>query len=423
MRDPRPIVYDATHLVSRLLGPTATGIDFVDRAYARYLSRESRLACGLHYGAFAPHRLSPDFVALLSQTHERKFAAAVDPQWEDLRAWLLDETREAAPNPADGPARCSASDLALMLRARLRDDRRLRIPEGAIYLNVAQHGFEFPRLFSWLDRRPDVLPVFLVHDVLPLDCPEFFRAGYEALFRARFDLVLRRARAVIATASCTAARIAEECRRQGRPAPPICVEPLASPLSADAAGARPDPELAAARYFVCVATIEPRKNQALLLDVWRDLAARGPAPPKLALVGGRGLGSGPALDGARRSRALAPLVRAVSGLSAPALRSLIANARALLAPSFAEGYGIPLVEALSLGTPVVCSDIPIFREVTQGAARFLSPIDGVGWRATIEDFSAPRSPARAAALRATDAFRAPDWNAYFAGIETFLAGL
>ena len=66
----------------------------------------------------------------------------------------------------------------------------------------------------------------------------------------------------------------------------------------------------------------------------------------------------------------------MSGLSSEALRRLLANARALLAPNFAEGYAIPLVEALAIGAPVVCSDIPVFREVTQDCATFLSPLDG-----------------------------------------------
>lgn len=420
----RPLVYDATHLVSRLRGTTATGIDFVDRAYARHLTGNARIACGLHYGALAPHVLHPDFVAELSRFHDCKFDDADDPRWRTLRLWLTGE-EAVAERSGEGERRGGSSfaELALTLRARLRNDRRLKIPKNAIYLNLAQHGLEYPHFFSWLDQRPDVAPVFLVHDLLPLDYPEFFRDKYEKLFRARFETIFRRGKAIIATTPSTAERIAQEYRRRGRGVPPIHAQPLASPLESPSIGDLCDERLAASPYFVMVATIEPRKNHVLLLNVWRELVRRGLGAPKLVCVGARGLGSGQVLDMIERSDDLRPYVRAVCGLSAPALRRLLANSRALLAPSFAEGYGLPLVEALSLGAPVVCSDIPVFHEVTQGCARFLSPLDGVGWRTTIADFAAPASTARAEALERTAGFGSPNWMTYFLKLEAFLANL
>ena len=88
----RAIVYDVTHLTTRLQGVTTTGIDWVDRAYARHWAASERLACGLHYGLFSPHLLSPPLVAELSMRHERKFirADASPPElaWLQLREWL-----------------------------------------------------------------------------------------------------------------------------------------------------------------------------------------------------------------------------------------------------------------------------------------------------------------------------------------------
>jgi glycosyltransferase involved in cell wall biosynthesis len=422
MRERRPLVYDATHLVSRLSGRTATGIDWVDRAYARYLSQDARLACGLHYGLRAPHVLDPRFVAELSRRHRRKFDGDDGREWSDLRNWLANsETAQGEGRRRRSPG-SSFAELGATLRARLRDDR-LAIPKGAIYLNIAQHGFEYPHFFSWLDQRPDVTPVFLVHDLLPLDYPEFFRNNYETVFRARFETVLRRAGAIIATTPRTAERIAREFRARSRPVPPLHPEPLASPLEEDAIGDLRDARLADSPFFVAIATIEPRKNHILLLNLWRELARLEPRPPKLVLVGGRGLGSAEILDGLARSKTLSRHVRQVSGLSSGALRRLLVNARALLAPSFAEGYGIPLVEALQLETPVVCSDIAVFREVTQGCARFVSPLDGSGWRGAISGLAARNSEARAEALATTAKFRSPSWGEYFAHVEEFLSGL
>ena len=112
-----------------------------------------------------------------------------------------------------------------------------------------------------------------------------------------------------------------------------------------------------------------------------------------------------------------------SGLSTPGLKALIDGACALLAPSFAEGYGLPIPEALAAGVPAIASDIPAFHESGAGAALALSPLDGEGWLEAVRAFAREGSPERAAAKARADAFRAPDWEAYFAGIEDFVDGL
>ena len=69
------------------------------------------------------------------------------------------------------------------------------VPRDSIYLNVAQHAFEHHRFFRWLDPRPDVVPVFLIHDLLPLDFSEFFPPGCKHRFERRVETMIARARA------------------------------------------------------------------------------------------------------------------------------------------------------------------------------------------------------------------------------------
>ena len=106
-----------------------------------------------------------------------------------------------------------------------------------------------------------------------------------------------------------------------------------------------------------MATIEPRKNHKMILHIWREL---GENAPKLVLVGIDGWDNESTLSLLEKSPALKKSVCHVSGLTRSALRKLIANACALVPAEFAEGYGLPVVEALGLGAPVMASTFPSF---------------------------------------------------------------
>ncbi len=252
---------------------------------------------------------------------------------------------------------------------------------------MGYHRFEQPRFFAWLAKRPDVDGVFMIHDLLPLDYPEFFQDGEQEKFRARIDTALRYGRAFLVSTEAVRRRLQQEIVSRGFDQRPIWAQPFPSPLAAftPPLGARRRPEHP---YFVVIGTIEPRKNHLLLLNVWRTLVRQSPNPPRLVIVGERGWENEQVIDILDRCEALAPHVMEVSGLGSRDLAGLIAGARAVLAPSFDEGYGLPIVEALSLGAPVVASDSAAAREVSQGRACLLSPVDGERWREEIERLAA-----------------------------------
>ena len=105
-------------------------------------------------------------------------------------------------------------------------------------------------------------------------------------------------------------------------------------------------------YFVYVGTIEPRKNLLFLLAVWRRLVERhGAAAPRLVIAGRRGWENENIVDVLDRSRQLAPFVAEASDLTDAGLARLLADSAALVAPSFAEGFGLPVVECLAAGAP------------------------------------------------------------------------
>jgi glycosyltransferase involved in cell wall biosynthesis len=163
--------------------------------------------------------------------------------------------------------------------------------------------------------------------------------------------------------------------------------------------------LATRPYFVCVGTIEPRKNLTFLLTLWRRLAEEmGEAVPRLVIVGRRGWECESVVDHLERSPSIRRFVHEVCDLRDEQLAELMAGATALLTPSFIEGFDLPSVEALALGTPVIASDIPAHRELVR-RAQLIDPVDGLGWLAAIKA-AAAQPPARRPQA-------APTWAQHF----------
>jgi len=201
--------------------------------------------------------------------------------------------------------------------------------------------------------------------------------------------------------------------------PPSIVAWPGTPHLAMPQGQRPPPN----DEFIILGTIEGRKNHMMLLDVWQQLVARhGRAAPRLVIIGQRGWACDDVL--ARLDAGgFGDRVEETGALDDATTARRLAGARALLFPSFAEGYGLPLVEALDAGVPVIASDLPVFREIGQGVPDLLPPDDVAGWQAAIMAYAAPDSPARAAQMQRLAGFRAPDWPSHFAKVDAFLATL
>jgi glycosyltransferase involved in cell wall biosynthesis len=293
------------------------------------------------------------------------------------------------------------------------------LPENSIYVNVAQVGLAMPRIVSWLRRRPDIKSVFMLHDVIPLEHPELVSPRESRRHETIVDRSASFADGLIVSTTAAREAISQAFRLRGRASIPIVTVPLAvAPVFLERVD--PDPDLRGLDYFVTCGVIEPRKNHLLLLDIWRGLVGRrGERAPKLVIVGSHGADGEPVLRALEQCRFLHGQVILAHGLSSPALRQLLAHARALLMPSFAEGFGLPVIEALAVGTPVVASDLPPHREIAGDLAVYRHPTDGPGWLADICMFAedsgtAPEMRRRVAAYRPTT------WGEYFVQIEQFL---
>jgi glycosyltransferase involved in cell wall biosynthesis len=294
-------------------------------------------------------------------------------------------------------------------------------PGRAIYLNIGQMGWATPVTTRWLRRRPDIQAVFMLHDVIPLEHPGLVSNSGRLSHTWMLRSVLRNASGLITTTRSASDTVMARLRQQGLPGVPV--RSIHLPV-ADVFLQRdlPDENLRQHPYFVICGAIEPRKNHALLLRIWQRLVEQiGPSAPRLVVVGS------PAHQGdqiARRFRDAAELqdhVTIVSGLASPCLRELMANARAVLMPSLAEGFGLPVIEALAVGTPVLASDLSAHREVGQGLVTYLDPADDVAWFEAI--MAIVENTQATVALRQQVAAYNPMREAdYFRAVSEFLTG-
>jgi glycosyltransferase involved in cell wall biosynthesis len=382
------IILDLSRLLSRLWHVTPTGVDRCEMAYARGLL------------AAVPDRLS--FAAVhpsgvhgrLRRDHALSFLDWTENRWNrstDRSTWEINR---------------------FAMRALIALRPHAHRPSGKskpFYVQASPNNLSNPRLIANVLQKTNGSFVCLLHDLIPLQFPEYARVGGARQHRTRIETMLINAAGIVCNSHATLAALRPWMDKLGRH-PTAVAAHLGTHHHAPsgsgghrAEGDRP--------YFVCVGTIEPRKNHLLLLNLWRQMAEdRGTHDiPKLILIGRRGWENEQVVDMLERCPALRECVEEQGRLSDDEVSAVLAGARALLLPSFAEGYGMPVTEAMAIGVPILCSDLPALREAGAGIPDYLDPLDGRGWRAAIEDFARPDSVRRAAQIAAMSDWTPPRW--------------
>ena len=396
-----PLILDLSRLLWRSGRQVPTGIDRVELEYAK------------HFIASAGDRL--DFVAstltghtrFLPQRLTRRFVLALDRVWQ-------------GDNDGPGAAR-TARRLAMMLRLSLPfgGRRRRAAAEPPIYLHVSHHHLDRPKVIERFKAWTGARILCLVHDLIPIDWPEYVRPGHDRRHTARIETVARYADGIILNSAATGRSLQPFLDRAGRQIPAV-VAPLGVPDTRTG----PRAEASEPPYFITIGTIEPRKNHLLLLTVWRDIAAElGANAPHLVVIGQRGWENENVVDLLERSPSIRRTVREYNSLPDAEMTRLLTGARALLMPSFAEGYGLPIAEALAAGVPVICTPLPPFKEVGGDVPDYRDAIDGLGWRAAIIDYAAEDSFLRPAQLARLAHWQRPTWADHFAQVAQVIETL
>lgn len=214
--------------------------------------------------------------------------------------------------------------------------------------------------------------VYTLHDVSFLEHPEFTTEAnrwicFQGVFNAaaHADLILA---------------VSDSSRRRflhffpSFPGDRIRVFPLASRFSgAETAGSPALPQgIEAGRFWLTVGTLEPRKNLRRLLSAYAAFRREAEDVFPLVLAGGKGWMEGDLADFIERL-GISDRVRVLGYVSDLVLRDLYRACRAFVYPSLYEGFGLPVLEAMSLGAPVIASETTSIPEVTGDAAILVDP--------------------------------------------------
>jgi len=227
--------------------------------------------------------------------------------------------------------------------------------------------------------------VVTIHDMTLSLLPQYHPWRKRLIVRPLIPLIARRATRIITDSEHARADIVRLLR-----VPPerVVVVPLAA-----AAIFRPAPADEQARvraryqldqpYLLYVGTLEPRKNLVRLIRAWHTLWRRGIIPHQLVLVGGRGW------QDAEIYATIAQLncgnaLRLAGYVPTADLPALYSAADAFAFPSLSEGFGLPVIEAMACGTPVLISTAPALRELAGAAALAIDPRDERALTDTLE---------------------------------------
>jgi glycosyltransferase involved in cell wall biosynthesis len=304
--------------------------------------------------------------------------------------------------------------MALALRS-LSGVARAPARPGMTYLNVGHTGLHERALPAWIHANA-VRAIYLIHDLIPITHPQFCREGEARKHIARIENALKSAAGIIGNSQATLDEVAAFASERGLPMPPS----IAAWIRGYRPGEMVEPTRLERPHFITVGTIEGRKNHILLLRIWHRFAAEmGKEAPILVIVGQRGWKSEAVTSSLDDAEVFGGSVLELGRCGDIELRGLLAGARALLMPSFAEGFGLPIIEALEAGTPVIASDLAVYREVVGGIPTYLDPLDEGAWEAAIRAFLGSSSE-RVRQLQAIPGFAPPEWPRHFETVERWL---
>lgn len=349
MKARRPFLLDMTRLFAlRWANKRPTGIDRVCIAYLRHYSSRAQ--------AVLQHR---GVIRILTEKHS------------DSLFGLLAE-----------PEGVCRRHLNAMAPSILLDSAQSTNLAGKAYLNVGHTDFDLPSHWQWI-KSSGVRSFYMIHDLIPINHPDLTTPHAARRHLGRVNHAMHKADGVITNSKSTLAELRDFAASRDLILPPTLPAPLGTDHLAETSRPHDKPN----HYFIYVSTIEPRKNHLLLLRVWQSLIAKSERePPMLILIGQWGAHSEPVRQMLRSDPQLSRYVTVLDNCEDAEMVNWIASSKAVLLPTTAEGYGLPLAEAMAMRTPVIATDLPCFREIGDAIPMLVRANEESAWETAITEF-------------------------------------
>jgi len=329
-------------------------------------------------------------------------------QWGGGHEYLVYHGRDAADLP-----RLRSGRMRYVLLPVRNAVRSLRISYEQFVLphRLVRDGVDVLHCPAYVQPlRARVPTILTLHDLLALTHPAMCKGLNVLHFRLMLPRSIRAAGLVHCTSRWTLRALSR--RFPGPAAAARVITPAADDIFRPAADAA-EAERTLARFGLDVppllfaGNVEPKKAPTALLEAYAAFRSRSPHAPKLLMVGGEGWGNRSFFAALRRLGLDAEVIRA-GYLPRADLPAVYRASRALVFPSIVEGFGLPPLEAMACGTPVICSDAAGLAESTGGAALTV-PVGDVAALADamrrVVESDTLREELRAAGLRRVRRFR------------------
>ncbi len=390
---------DITRLARRN-GMRPTGIDRVDIAYLRRFLSEPEPVFGLARTITG--------AVLLSQDGLRTFLDKLEGRREWGRIGFL-EKRVIKKGPDRACAETDLRRLAIARASWSRMGRKLRrhLPEGTHFFNVSHSNLLQPVLQA-VRCIPGVKINIFLHDAIPLDFPQYQHAGTKDKFSEMMNVVSAYADSVICNSTATKIDVAAHLS----PCPPLHVALLGTDVDCSQTEDNIEDLNIPTPFFLCLGTIEPRKNHRFLIDLWEGLLAEkmGNALPHLVICGARGWCNEDVFERLDHSPLRGTHIHEFNALSDGQIQALMRRANGLVFPTFYEGYGLPVIEACVAGTPVLANDLPVLREFAYDIPIYAAVSDSYSWIAQIENLTQASPELREEQAKT---YKPPNWDQHF----------
>lgn len=270
-------------------------------------------------------------------------------------------------------------------------------------------------------HRPPASPcpvVCLVNDVSFARMPQYFSRLERTYMNRTIPASMRRSQALVAISEFTRDEIV---RVYDIPASRITVAPCAAdPMFFDSTRRR---SAVAPPFFLSIGNLQPRKNLITLIRAYQQLIEQHPSvPERLVIVGKNGFQAEQVHRVAEELHAAGKVVF-TGHVDDQSLIGLLQHATAFAYPSVYEGFGLPPLEAMAMGVPVVVADIPVMREVVGNAALRLPATSKRAWAETLRKLSSERALAQRLSVRGRERAAEFTWEASARSVLTTLEGV